>query len=156
MFNIVNDKQTTDELIKMSIFSSWWNRFVRVLSHWSYNTVFLRDSRASEMRARVKITPRHSRPYCLRVWECSCNLSPLHAQRSSGSRLEKGFLAWGDFHAFAFRSLYYPWGTMGTTRSLGREVMESESEMMGTLGIDWAIIRTYMLVSARTRTLLNT
>ena len=51
---------------------------------------FLRDSRASETRARVKITPCEKR---------------RHAQ----------FLAWGDFHArsrFA-RSLHYPWGKMG-------------------------------------------
>ena len=29
----------------------------------------------------------HSRPQCLRVWECALDLSPLHAQKSSGSRL---------------------------------------------------------------------
>ena len=44
---------------------------------------FLRDSGASETRARVKIT---------------FSLSP--------PRL--AFLAWGDIHALEFRSLYYP------------------------------------------------
>ena len=29
----------------------------------------------------------HSRPQCLRVWECALDLSPLHVQKSSGSRL---------------------------------------------------------------------
>ena len=29
----------------------------------------------------------HSRPRWLRVWKCARNLSPLHAQKSSGSRL---------------------------------------------------------------------
>ena len=29
----------------------------------------------------------HSRPQCLRVWECARNLSPRHAQKSFGSRL---------------------------------------------------------------------
>ena len=37
-------------------------------------------------------TPRygHSRPQCLRVWECALDPSPLHAQKSSGSRLRYG------------------------------------------------------------------
>ena len=47
--------------------------------------VFLRDRRASETRARVKITPP-----------------------------EEGKIS----RALAFRSLYYPWGKMVTTRSL--------------------------------------
>ena len=29
----------------------------------------------------------HSRPQCSRVWECALDLSPLQAQKSSGSRL---------------------------------------------------------------------
>ena len=51
---------------------------------------FLRDSKASKTRAPVKITPR-----------------------------EKGLFSRGVIsRALAFRSLYYPWGKRGTTRSL--------------------------------------
>ena len=43
--------------------------------------------------ARFSFLPKnHSRPQCLRVWECVCKLSaisPLHALKSSGSRLPK-------------------------------------------------------------------
>ena len=34
------------------------------------------------------------------------------------SPLRLALLAWGDFHALAFRSLHYPWGKMETSRSL--------------------------------------
>ena len=56
---------------------------------------FLRNSRASETRARVKITPRLVSP----------------------------FLAWGDFHArSSFARSTIPEEKWGTTRSLGRPV----------------------------------
>ena len=40
---------------------------------------------AQVLRARVAVGKQHSRPQCLRVWECA----HLHAQKSSGSRLGK-------------------------------------------------------------------
>ena len=61
MFNIVNDKQTTDELkmsIQVSIFPSWWNHFVSVLSQWSCNT--------QSLCQLAYISQSFSRPFCLK------------------------------------------------------------------------------------------
>ena len=41
------------------------------------------------------------------------DLSPLHAQKSSGSRLVSRPLIFWFSRALAFRSFYYPWGKMG-------------------------------------------
>ena len=65
---------------------------------------FLRDSRASETRARVKITPREKRRHL--IFLSSRRVSP--------------FLAWDDFHARSrFARSTIPEEKWGTTRGLG-------------------------------------
>ena len=67
---------------------------------------FLRDSRGSEARARVKITPREKRRHAL-----------------SPPRL--AFLPWGDFHARSrFARSTIPEEKWGTTRSLKHDQFE--------------------------------
>ena len=57
---------------------------------------FLRDSRASETRARVKITPREKRRHAAGTEKNACRL-----------------FSRGAIFTLAFRSLYYPSGKMG-------------------------------------------
>ena len=46
--------------------------------------------------------------------EGDTNLTLQNQSAVKGQKLGLGpFLAWGDFYALAFRSLYYPWGKMG-------------------------------------------
>ena len=53
---------------------------------------------------RWNVIQCHSRPQCLRVWECArklaLDLSPLHAQKSSGSRLNTVFISSLCYHLF--------------------------------------------------------
>ena len=52
--------------------------------------------RLTNLKLRAFVSVRqtnHSRPQCLRVWECALDLSPLHAQKSSGSRLQTNQIA---------------------------------------------------------------
>ena len=66
---------------------------------------FLRDSRESETRARVKITPREKKRQA--------------AGREKNARRVSPFLAWGDFHARSrFARSTIPEEKWGTTRSL--------------------------------------
>ena len=117
---------------------------------------FLRDSRASETRARVKIKPheqgetqRRERKIKAQAFHPSIEGIPLdglnwferryelHTPKSVGRERSKAWtlsvvphfslslsavsrlsrVGWFS-PALAFRSLYYPWGKMGTTRSL--------------------------------------
>ena len=73
----------------------------RVVPHF-----FLRDSRASETRARVKITPREKR------WHAA-------GREKNEGRHVSPFLAWDDFHARSrFARSTIPEEKWGTTRSL--------------------------------------
>ena len=66
--------------------------------------VFSLECSLNQLKAtRVRQT-NHSRPQCLRVWECALDLSPLHAQKSSGSRLQTNQIAL--FRSFVFSVLF--------------------------------------------------
>ena len=71
---------------------------------------FLRDSRASETQARVKITPREKRRQTAGREKNDHFFSP---------RRVSSFLRWGDFHArLRFARSTIPKERWGTTRSL--------------------------------------
>ena len=86
---------------------------------------FLRDSRASETQARVKITPREKRRHAAgreknEGLQTKPKLLTLHGRLIFLSpRRVSPFLAWGDFHARSrFARSTIPEGKWGTIRSL--------------------------------------
>ena len=81
-------------------------RSKKELLNYEWSPFSLRDSRASETRTRVNITSREKGE--TRRWVIF--LSPRRV-----SPFSRGVIS----SALAFRSLYCPWGKMGTTRSLG-------------------------------------
>ena len=69
----------------------------RLISRKSFgHDVFSPECSLNQLKASAFVSVRqtnHSRPQCLRVWECALDLSPVHAQKSSGSRLQTNQIA---------------------------------------------------------------
>ena len=74
-----------------------------VVLDYEWSPIFLMESKASETRARVKITPRKNRRHAAGR-EIFLSLSP--------PRVAFSCVGWFS-RALAYRSLYYPWGKMG-------------------------------------------
>ena len=86
---------------------------------------FLRDSRASETRARVKITPRKKRRHAAGRENSIIFLSP---------RRVSPLLAWGNFHArLRFARPTIPEEKWGTTCSLRKIILHSLSQVRETV-----------------------
>ena len=99
-------------VFQLEIFRKYglWLEAMQFVSYFlAYSADFILCSRASSHTSSLHfssgIVERAKRK---RAWK-----SP-HARKARGDG-ERGFLAWGDFHAF--RSFYYPWGKMGSTRN---------------------------------------
>ena len=99
--------ESSSHRVKFYSFSVYAQKFL----DYEYSPVFLRDSRASETRGRVKIIPREKRRHAAGRGKNSFSSLP------AACHLFCFRVGWFS-RALEFRSFYYPWGKMGTTRSL--------------------------------------
>ena len=88
--------------------------------------IFLKDSRGSKTEHAWKITPREKGEARWgerkMIWNEKWNKKSFFSLTAASRPSRVGWFS----HALAFRSLYYPWGKMGTTRSPERGYTEKE------------------------------